>query len=272
MAWRFAHRREDVVASDTYLGSVSDLMAALTFVFILTVAVFALRLAETQERVDTIIKTVQESRRRLLLEIQERLSGREIKVYVDPDQGVLRIRENGIYFATGEESPAAGFEENVGKIARVLAEVLPCYVQLTAPASKTQESRPEYCVSSPSVPLECSPEDSTVDTVLIEGHTDIQPFRGRRGGNLDLASRRAQEVFRMITACEPTLEALFNANDLRVLGVSGYGEHRPVSADASDDENRRIDVRFMMELPDLGLRGRSDSGKVMDEVQRGIQE
>ncbi len=270
MSRRRQYNRADSDSSDSYLGSVSDLMAALTFVFILTVAVFALRLAETQERVDQIIMTIQESRERLVMEIQARLDKDEIKVYVDPDQGVLRILENGIYFVTAEESPAPGYQKNVGKLARVLAEVLPCYVQLNAPASRPATARPAYCDSSMPSPLTCTSEDSKVDTVLIEGHTDRQPFRGRTGGNLDLASRRAQEVFRMITVCEPSLETLFNSNDLRVVGVSGYGEHRPVSPSAADDENRRIDLRFMMELPDLQAGGRPGSGKIKNGIQQGM--
>ena len=270
MSSRRPQFHSEAESSDNYLGSVSDLMAALTFVFILTVAVFALRLAETQERVDRIIQTVEDSRGRLLETLQERLRDRNVTVLIDADQGVLRIREDGIFFLVGDESPAPGYEQNVGKIARVLAEVLPCYVQLNAPASRPRSERPSYCDPSPSKPETCRAEDAKVDTVLIEGHTDRTPDP-RRGGNLGLASRRAQEVFERFVKCEPSLESLFNSNDLRVLGISGYGEHRPVEASARPDKNRRIDLRFMMELPDLQPGERSAAGAVVEDMEQGLQ-
>ena len=268
---------DETSTGEGYLASVSDLMAALIFIFILTVAVFALRLAEAEQKVAAVIETVTETRTTILKEIQKRLDDRGIAVYVEPDQGVLRIREDGIYFDSGAAWPAGDYARNVGKIARVLAEVLPCYVAGdSAPAEigASATGRPAYCEPGSPAPPVCEvPGNARLETVLIEGHTDPHPIRGSFRDNLDLSSARAGQVFRMMTECEPGLEALLNSSSLQILGVSGYAERRRVSD--VDAENRRIDLRFMMELPDLDSssdRGASGVEEVTRDVADGVAE
>ncbi len=61
---------------------------------------------------------------------------------------------------------------------------------------------------------------------------------------------RAAGIRQMMVSCEPELESLRNTQDLRIVSVSGYGDTRLVRPDAElDEENRRIDLRFLMELP-----------------------
>ena len=262
------------VAGEGYLGSVSDLMAALIFVFILTVAVFALRLAQAEQTVQEILSTVTETRAEMLEEIKERLSSLGIDVLVVPEQGVLRIRENGIYFDSGAAWPVGKNARNVGKIAHVLAEVLPCYVaeRRSNQAIGANATRPAYCDESALELLPCDvPDEARLETALIEGHTDPKPIRGGFRDNLDLSSARAGQVFRMMTECEPSLETLLNSNNLRILGVSGYAERRRVSP--VDAENRRIDLRFMMELPNLdgAIHGKAGVDEVLDDVSTGVE-
>ncbi len=202
----------------------------------------------------------------MLEEIKSRLAHRGIEVYVEPDQGVLRIRENGIFFESGAARPVDEDTPNVGMIARVLADVLPCYVAENGKQIKLNplQRRAEYCDTRP--PSTCEGgEDARVETVLIEGHTDPRPIKGGDWDNLDLSSARAGQVFRMMTECEPRLEALYNSSALKVLGVSGYADRRPVSQ--VDEENRRIDLRFMMELPKIESGGTA-SAVIEDVAER----
>jgi chemotaxis protein MotB len=88
---------------------------------------------------------------------------------------------------------------------------------------------------------------------LIEGHTDSVPIGAgfRYRDNLELSAARSAEVLRMMRDCEPGLERLRNRGGMAVVSVSGYGETR--LADPADPEaarNRRIDLRFLMELPE----------------------
>ena len=253
--------------SEGYLASVSDLMAALIFVFILTVAVFALRLAETVEE----LTDSRQARADIVLTLAEKIKS-VVAIEVAPEHGVLHIREadedgthQGISFPVGRADPTPQSGKAIGALAHALAEVLPCYVSGSqSDAQRVHARRPQHCGALVQ-PEPCEDKDaSKVDTLLIEGHTDKQPFVDRMSGvdhNLDLSSQRAAAVFREMTACQPVLEQFANTSERRILGVSGYGAYRQEFE--SDDKNRRIDLRFMMELPEA--RGAND---VIRDVQQ----
>ena len=241
-----------------YLASVSDLVSALIFVFIIMLAVFAYQLANVTED----LTAADETRDRMLVEIASRLQDSGMRVEVLADQGVLRLSENSINFPSGSEFPASDHRENVGLLAQAIAEVVPCYVSPSRGvfASRGDGSVPWYC-QSPADPstYECREETLPwlLETLLIEGHTDDVPVAaGRRfRDNLELSSIRAATVQRMIIACEPGVENLQNTDDYPILSTSGYGATRPVSistvqTDETRRVNRRIDLRFLLEPPE----------------------
>ena len=95
-----------------------------------------------------------------------------------------------------------------------------------------------------------------LETLLIEGHTDNVPVApgNRFRDNLELSSMRAATVHRMIAACEPGVERLLSTDDYPVLSTSGYGYTRPAIRDTGRTaENRRIDLRFLLEPPEGAL-------------------
>ena len=109
--------------------------------------------------------------------------------------------------------------------------------------------------------------------MLIEGHTDDVPVApgNRFGDNLELSSIRAATVHRMIVACEPKVEHLLNTNDYPVLSTSGYGYTRPATRDPERaDDNRRIDLRFLLEPPQGALRPRESA--VQTEIRERVGE
>ena len=254
---------------DSYLASVSDLMAGLVFIFIITLAVFALRLAmtneaakaaeeETRDQLESI-QSARKNRSVLLNTLKEQLTELGIEVKIMEDQGVLRLGENGIGFETARFQPIPGHEARVGKLAFALAQVLPCFVNhLERTETPTSDRRPEYCHNGDDQELTFCPHppdpgSPRVDTVLVEGHTDSLRVncRGCRfSDNLELSTMRAAEIWRMSAACEPRLESLMNRDQLRVVSVSGYGETRLADeANPMASVNRRIDLRFIMESP-----------------------
>jgi len=257
------YRRRGALAEEYgegYLASVSDLMSGLIFIFVITLAVFALRLARTtvehEEKTRQLVSAKQ-TREHILIDIKERLMRFGVRVEIIPEQGVLRLSEEGIHFPSGSTQPRPDHAPRVGRLAKVLAEVLPCYVASRGAESASQElSRPVYCVDTPAPPEEyvCNRESfpAHLETVLIEGHTDQLPVRdgNRFLDNLELSSMRAAEILRMVEACEPSLKGLWNTENLRVISTSGYGATRPaIREDPTAEENRRIDLRFLMELP-----------------------
>ena len=257
-----------------YLASVSDLVSALIFVFIIMLAVFAYQLADVTEN----LKGADQTRDRMLLEIASRLQDAGMRVEVLSEQGVLRLSENSINFPSGSEVPAAEHHANVGRLAQAIVEVVPCYVSPSraAFAERGNLGVPEYC-QTPVDPSTYKCRDETLpwllETLLIEGHTDDVPVAaGRRfKDNLELSSIRAATVQRMIVACEPGVEALRNTDDYPILSTSGYGATRPVSnsSEQTDDTrrvNRRIDLRFLLEPPE----GTLSTGE--PEVQTDVRE
>ena len=248
----------------SYLASVSDLVSALIFVFIIMLAVFAFQLASVTQG----LTAADETRDRILRDIADRLEESGIRVEVVSDQGVLRLSDNAINFPSGSETPNVDHHANVGRLAHAIAEVVPCFVTgerspTPTPArdASTADDLAEggdsdaYC--QPLADPEAYPCMRTeffwhLETLLIEGHTDDVPVAvgNRFRDNIELSSMRAATVHRMIGACEPRVELLLNSDNHPVLSTSGYGPTRPATDEPNRvDENRRIDLRFLMERP-----------------------
>ena len=98
---------------DSYLASVSDLVSALIFVFIIMLAVFAYQLANVTEG----LTAADETRRQMLQAIADRLQTVGIRVQVLHEQGVLRLSDNAINFPSGGE-PVAGHHAKRRTLAR----------------------------------------------------------------------------------------------------------------------------------------------------------
>lgn len=226
-----------------YLASVSDLMSGLIFIFIITVAVFALRLAQAQEKTEEIQRKLSDSdtvRRSIVEQIEHKLREANVNVIVQPEHGVIRLSDQTIGFESGRAEPRPEHQVNVQTVAHVLLQVLKCYVVDPGEESHTLDACPGEVGGA------------RVDTVMVEGHTDSHPiaegFRYR--DNLELSSARSAEVLRRMAEYAPSLASLRNDSKKPVLSVSGYGETRPLDPDDTTAAfNRRIDIRFLMELP-----------------------
>ena len=260
--------------SENYLATVSDLVSALIFVFIIMLAVFAYQLAQRTSELTASKQTIRE----MLDEIQRRLEASEVEVEVWADQGVLRLTEHSINFPSGSEVPITEHNSNVGHLARAIAEVVPCDVASgVVRGSQFDAPKPSYCSNSVGQNYQCERQKQTwlVETLLVEGHTDSDPVApgNRFQDNLELSSMRAATVQRMIARCEPSVLTLRNLADYPVLSTSGYGSTRPVAHNRSDfRRNRRIDLRFLMELR-LDTPRVRDRSEVQTEVnKRYIQE
>lgn len=281
-------RSQHEASSDSYLASVSDLMSALIFIFVITLAVFALRLAKETETKHKETKQLEETNRRLnsadqtrrqiLDDIAIRLEKAGITVEVLHEHGVLRLSQKGIYFPSGSEEPDKNYAERVGHLARVLAEVIPHYVApISTTTSPVAGQSLSYC-STPANPsnyrFERERFPSYLETLLIEGHTDVQRVSSghRFRNNLELSSMRAVTVYRMIEACEPRLTALRNSKHFPVLSTSGYGAMRLARPEEPlAEENRRIDLRFLMEPPTRGKVGTDPAETIPDTGEIAVR-
>lgn len=217
MRRRQAERAEEI--KDCFTLSISDLMAGLLAVFILTICYFILNFSQATAQL-----TQNDAKRaELLHEIYERLQDSGIKVEIDERHGILRIAEGALF--------------DIG-LADVKPEGRTVIQKLSAILETTLQSE-EY--------------EGSVETIFIEGHTDNTPIHnGIFPSNWELASQRAINTWRLMVATQPALDHLQNKSGQPIFSCSGYAETRPIDDNETSEgrkANRRIDIRFSMTPP-----------------------
>jgi len=266
-AKRIRHEEEE----ESAFVSMTDMMVGILFIFIIMLMVFALQFQEqtdtSETQIEEVLKRVEEvanqlkvlrdeiatelasldqsqrERTELLNDLKDELKAVGLEVQIDPENGVLRLTDNAIRFDSDRSRLNSAAASNVAKLAQVLQRVLPRYV------SSCDEREAPECIG-------VSRSTSTIDTVFIEGHTDMT---GTDERNWALSTERAVSTYREITTVQPGLRHLKNRSEKEILSVSGYSSTRPIpeSADMAETEearsnrladNRRIDMRFVMEV------------------------
>jgi chemotaxis protein MotB len=245
---------------ENYFVSMTDMMVGMLFIFIIMLMSFALlfrqqtdvadqtrnnkiihandieqRLEDTEKHIREQIDQIRQAtllRQKLLKEIDTQLRRENLIVQVDESNGVLHLTEDTIRFRQSDASLSEGAKQNVGKIARVLARVLPGYVSCLRGSSSTG------CQNQ---------ANASVETVFIEGHTDIT---GLDKDNWDLSARRAANTYIELILVSPELRQYRNHNNQEILSISGYSSARPIDSAnnlVAWEKNRRIDLRFVMD-------------------------
>jgi chemotaxis protein MotB len=224
---------------ESYFVSMTDLMVGMLFVFIILLMAFALNLKDQEER----LRQTDEVRVQILERIARTLQQQGVNVTIDTKSGVLRLPEE-ILFATGEHTLQPKGLVAVDKLRRVLGEILPCF------AGPVRRDAIHRCAGA---------KYGRLDSVFIEGHTDSQPVSGLQNGNWTLSYQRAQTVYDALTSKDKELRELSNdrvgpnGDRQSLFGVSGYADQRPVASNSNAEgmkQNRRIDLRFIMAMPD----------------------
>ncbi|MCB9229088.1 MAG: hypothetical protein H6618_05695 [Deltaproteobacteria bacterium] len=247
---------------DSLWISVSDMMAGLIFLFLMILLSFSIEYKNEQNAFISAKSELQKpakTRYRILRDLQKILRENQLEVEALPEQGILRLTEKMLTFPAARAVPESETLANLGKLARALTYVLPCF-------SKVRETqimedlgpRPAWCGELAVSSSYLCPSDRTgsIETVMIEGHTDAMTVRAGTGyrDNLSLSAARATTVLRLLMQCDPRLGRLFNSKDEPLVGASGYSSLRPVIiSNPRDPANRRIDIRFVMDLPENAL-------------------
>lgn len=250
---------------ENYFVSMTDMMVGVLFIFIIMLMTFALDFQKTTDIQQSSISVAQQValklqrmqtdvrdklaliekanlvRRQMLLDIQQQLAAEGIDVVVDEPNGVLRLTENTVKFDANRSDLNDRSRLNVDKIARVLDRVLGNYS-----ACRITADQPTCAPTSSVTP--------TVETVFIEGHTDttgVPDLKERDKRNWELSAERAVATYREMVAQSPGLRSLRNKSGEELVSVSGYSSMRPVDPRETReawDKNRRIDLRFVMEI------------------------
>lgn len=248
---------------ENYFISMTDMMVGVLFIFIIMLMSFALNFQKQADRQEDKITVAEEvgrkldaleqrvsqrlaeireaasTRTQLLHDLRDALSREGLDVKIDEANGVLRLSEDAILFPVNSADLLGRARENVDKVARVLARVLPLY-------SPCPVAAVEVCLSR---------SRSFVETVFIEGHTDST---GIDANNWDLSTKRAVNTFRELIGAAPELRKILNRRGNEILSVSGYASTRGIDTERTAlaySRNRRIDLRFVMEIEnEIGLR------------------
>ncbi len=221
-------------SSEHFFTAFTDLLVGVIFLFMLLLMVFGLNLKQ-DEVVEEPTFTSDEIRAHVLTEIGKRMAEGGTALKLDPANGIVRLPEEQL-FESGQWKLSEQGTQMVVTLAKVLAELLPCAATSTAPCDWYTQ------------PI-------TLDSVLIEGHTDKRPFSSPQGyGNWELSAFRAISVYETMVAAQPQLEqGITNLGREPLLGVSAYADRRPVDR-VNLDPNRRIDIRFNMHATDYQPR------------------
>lgn len=183
---------------------------------------------QAQEALDALAKVLGEReklRKKELQQLKTRLRDQDLAVELDETNGILRLPEK-LLFRTSEAKLQPTGERAIALLAK---EMLPV-------ARKG-----------------CGDSPLKWEAIYIEGHTDNVPIKTVEfPSNWQLSSSRAISTFNALILSQPDLQKLQNHQKKAVLGISGYGEQRPVADNATDEgrqKNRRIDIRFVMAYP-----------------------
>lgn len=229
-----------------YLASASDAMAGLVFVFVMLIIVMSMSFNDKMSKYEKITEYQYENKQirdSLLNQISRALSKRGINIFVDYEDGILRLNNESLMFDVGEYKLDDQYQNNLVEIASVLNDLIPCYTY----------SPPDF--------LNCDHNlKGRVDLIFIEGHTDAVPLgpklRKLYNDNLELSTRRANYTYRIMVENYDSLSRMKNSSNYPIFSVSGYGENRPVpikgkEESVNDSANRRIDIRFLMAIPKI---------------------
>ncbi|HZT86608.1 MAG TPA: OmpA family protein [Stellaceae bacterium] len=235
-----------------YFASMTDLMLGLVFVFVIMLMAFALNFREAEQHMSDATRQLTEAdlaRRDLLRELAHTLQS-VLPVTVDEDNGTLQLGGD-ILFPKSAADPYPEALPKLRLLGYALDRVLPCY-------AGGLPAEPEDCAKR---------RKGRLDAVYIEGHTDDVPIRTPRfQNNWELSAARASQTYATLVGAYPALSQLRNDKGERLIGVSGYGEYRPVAPGTSEEarqKNRRIELRFIMVSPK-----NPEAGGVMGAVER----
>lgn len=209
------------------------------------------RLQEAADKLRRELADREAARNALLQRLARGLEARRIQFILDPRSGVLRLSD-AVPFPTGGSDLTDTARRTVTALGEVLAEVLPCF-SYGAPRQNCEQA---------DIPI--------LEAMLVEGHTDRQPFANMTAADSQarndlLSTARALTVFAQIRQQQRVLDELRNPSDQPLLGVSGYGQRRPLPeamtlSEAHLAQNRRIDLRFIL------------SARTSDEIRRLLED
>lgn len=228
---------------DDNYQSLSDLLSAMLFVFIITLIAYIINFTSNRDVGQTLGEQMADYKMRkssLLQQVSEGLNTQSIQHSLNTELGIISISSDQVGFHAGSHRIPTDQQNVVENIATALGSEIVCYL-----------SPPKEIVNK----FKCA--DATIgqlQRVYVEGHTDNVPFTSKSSlrNNTDLSLMRAA-TFKSVIEKHLLLKNFSGLNDLNGLIVpTGFGASKPKVQHGqiqSDVRNRRIEIRFELNKP-----------------------
>ena len=235
---KFGHNDE----SNPYWLSISDVMSGLLIIFILACVVLLYnlktieetkaaeleeqkRLNENLNQIINLEKRIKEDIKLNIKQIKDNL--RKEGIFVEINENTILIPDEAINFEIGKDEIP---EDKIYAVQKIGKEI-----------------------------FQFVNKNKDIDTVFIEGHTDMIPLH-TKNGNWGLSASRAIFIWKTWTRffCETgeyNCDQMLNQEGKPIFSVSGYADTRPVlGTEGKTDEkslrkNRRIEIRIVPRTP-----------------------
>ena len=218
---------------DENFQSLSDLMSAMLFVFIITLIAYIINFSSNRELSQSIgqqMSDLELKKSYLIKKISSNLLRNGIRHSIDAKQGLVSISSDQLGFVAGQHQLDSAAIKTISEVSASFAAEIFCSREIGANASSCKDG-----------------VISEVEYIYIEGHTDNVPFKPRNGirDNVDLSLLRAASVKRL-------MDELTELQISNIFVPMGYGASKPLffhSVPTDDTRNRRIDFRFSLRKP-----------------------
>jgi chemotaxis protein MotB len=222
--------------------AIADLMAGAVGVVLLFFVLAALKSSQFQSSVIADQKRAEILS--LIADVVNKRGGGITQIVLAEDD-LIRVPSDNM-FETGQTAPNARGKSVSKLLYDELSKILPCYVDNPdADILCTNERPMRICI--PSSITSCRTPEPFFETVLIEGHADSRQA-SVKCDNWCLSTERANEILKFGRLYASGLFRLKNESGELVFGLAGYGDSRPIEGmESSDDRQRRVDFRFIIE-------------------------
>lgn len=216
---------------DDNFQTLSDLMSAMLFVFIITLVAYIINFSANRDLTQSVGTEIVDKDLKvssLVRAVSHRLSGYAIDHSLDLENGVISISSDRLGFPAGEHELSFMAQTAISFVEKAILSEIECKESMHFNSEKCDG---EYVAE--------------LDTIFVEGHTDNVPFRPRNGlrDNIDLSLLRAASVIKKFGGSE---------GNRQIFVPVGYGEAKPVVEHVyptADSRNRRISLKFTLKRP-----------------------
>lgn len=203
--------------NNVFWVTMSDLLLGLVVVFLI-LFVFAIT-GFTQNKVNE-----KEKQYEVTEKIADELLKNNINVEVDKFSGTIKISDLELFALNSADLSTNGKE--------YMSKFVPIYFNTIMKDENIKKN---------------------ISKIIIQGHTDSQPYAGARSDeekyfkNMDLSVRRASSVAEYIVYSDYADKKVYEKDLFKILSIEGKGSSEPIIVNGKEDydKSRRVELKIM---------------------------